>query len=214
LHAWLLAEIVAATQAYCGSFHILKFVALAHRAPQIVGAIIPMAPLAQRRAHGRAAEKERRRERRAVTNPLAFLKTDPLVEFTIDAAADAFIQSIGEAQEVLGEFERYGFDPARFPLLFGDIERPDRPVPGVDAKGHALVVLMHKTEREVFIFHARRTRALAWHTMDARLRFVRAVKNRPREAAKLPSARKAREAFWKALRDARDRDCAAEAARG
>jgi hypothetical protein len=46
LRAWLLAEIVAATQAYCGSFHILKFVA--HLAPQIVGAIVPMAPLAQR----------------------------------------------------------------------------------------------------------------------------------------------------------------------
>jgi hypothetical protein len=49
LQAWLLAEIVAATQAYCGIFHILKFVALAHLALQIVGAIVPMAPLAQRR---------------------------------------------------------------------------------------------------------------------------------------------------------------------
>jgi hypothetical protein len=112
--------------------------------------------------------------------------------------------------------ERSGLDLARMPRFFDRFENPQpEPIPGVDAKGRALVRLMREPfDGEILIFRARRTRALAWHTMDARLRFVRAINDRRRGEADLPSARKARGAFRKALRDARDRDCAAEAARG
>jgi hypothetical protein len=142
------------------------------------------------------------------------IKPDPLASFAVERASELFIREIAEAQSSLAEYERCGLDPVECADFFSHLRNPPTsPMPSVDAKGYALVVLMQDASPGqvggVYIFYTRRSRVLAIWTLDSRLRFVRTVKSYPLAARQSIPVRKARAAFAHALRKARAFDNAA-----
>jgi len=131
---------------------------------------------------------------------------DPYGTMVVSAAASKFMRAIRETEAFLATLEREGFHPSD---LGGARFYPPPPdqwfIPGVDAKGRALILRRRKDGLIGWAFH-RRTRRLAGETGPARRAFVLAVKTHPGSAPQ--AVRKAREAFARAMRDARARDTA------
>ena len=133
------------------------------------------------------------------------LAADPFGDAIVARAALNFIAAVARSTAYLGELEqnpRRAFEAMRsggavIPLAFDDL-------PGVDLRGHALI-LRHRNGdgRIVFDYH-RRTRRLAGETADCRHAFVSAIKTHPRAAR--DEARSARNAYARALRAAQRRD--------
>ena len=143
----------------------------------------------------------RRREARRTAQKLEADRVGAALAVT--GAASAFIRAIRESLDVLAQYEAFGLDPARFLGPVWHDPPITEPIPGVDASGRALVVMKRASDGASGHWHERRTRGLARLVRPERLAFVEAVKKHPGAAE--GAARKAREAFARAWKDARAR---------
>jgi hypothetical protein len=162
----------------------------------------------------------------------AHTPSSPVRRFAVISASNTFIAAVREAMALIDKFETNGIDPSGFVNprqkfahirkirpwslnISGDAAAPlVTAIPGVDDRGRALVAMTseNKAGETIAYRHETRVRALVWYTAGERRAFTETIQNCPQVAS--ASVRAAREAFAKAMAQARAWDRAATGALG